>query len=367
MARNLTYLTLEAPRDGQASYTHIHEIIDGLKRRGWDVTLYQPPYVVKPVSPSLLMRLLHALALQWRLWSEYKKGDVIYIRAHYLAFPTVLIASALNVPLVQEVNGPYEDVFVTYPSLNKVKGLMIWMMRTQYRLGNQLIGVTENIAGWLKWESRGKPVVVIPNGANTDLFRPGLPPRNGAPAKYVIFFGGLSAWHGIPAILDALQRPQWPSDVSLVIIGDGPEKARIQEAAKTNPNIKYLGKKNYRDIPSYVGSALCGLVTISNPNGRSNTGLYPLKLFETLACGVPVIVTDFPGQADLVRGGDCGVVIAADDADQIANAVKKFADDPDAAKAMGLRGAEIIKNHHSWDVRAQATHEVLCGVAGYKA
>lgn len=359
----LAYLTLEAARDGQASYTHIHEIITGLQKRGWNVELYQPSYAKKQTSPPLYLRLFYALSTQFSFWLNYRKGTLIYIRAHYLAFPTTIIAKLLRIPVVQEVNGPYEDPFVTYPSLNHVKPLLIWMMKTQYQISNALIGVTENIAGWLRVESGNKPTYVVPNAANTDIFIPNLPKPSEAPQSYVIFFGGLSAWHGIPTILDALKSPLWPSGLSLLVIGDGPEKTRVETAAKSDPRIVYLGRKNYRDMAKYIGSALAGLVTINDPQGRSQTGLCPLKLYETLACGVPAIVTDFPGQADLIRSGNCGLVIPHDNAEELAQAIAKLATNPADAKAMGQRAHALITEGHSWDIRAAQTHDILTNIA----
>lgn len=359
---HLVYLTLEAARDGQASYTHIHEIITGLKKRGWDVKLFQPSYALKSSSPPLYWRMFYALSTQVKFWLSYRRGTLIYIRAHYLAFPTTMIARGFGIPVVQEVNGPYEDPFVTYPSLNRFKTLLIWMMKTQYQTSSSLIGVTENIAGWLRTESGGKPTHVVPNAANTDIFLPGEPKPAQLPDKYVVFHGGLSAWHGIPTILEALKSSLWPSDLSLVVIGDGPEKQRVIEAASNDARIHYLGRKNYRDIAGYIGSALVGLVTISDPQGRSQTGLCPLKLYETLACGVPVIVTDFPGQADLVRTGHCGIVIPHDNAEELARAIQTLASDPVASKLMGDRGGALIKQSHSWDIRAAQTHDILLGV-----
>jgi glycosyltransferase involved in cell wall biosynthesis len=358
----IAYLTLEAARDGQASYTHIHEIIKGLKKRGWEVELFQPPYAEREISPALWMRGLFAILTQIKFWLSYKKGTVIYIRAHYLAFPTTIIAKFFAIPVVQEINGPYEDPFVTYPSLNKVKPFLIWSMRKQYQSSLLLIGVTENITEWAEKESLGRPSYTIPNGANIDLFKPNMPKPSGLPEKYVIFFGGLSRWHGIPTILEALKSPLWPSDLSLVVIGDGAERDRVEEAAKEDQRIVYLGKKPYAQMASYIGSALCGLVVISDPQGRSKTGLCPLKLYETLACGVPCIVSDFPGQADLIRDGNCGVVIAHDNAEELSRAVNNFAFNPADAAMKGQRGATLVAEHHSWDARAEATHEVLLDI-----
>jgi glycosyltransferase involved in cell wall biosynthesis len=363
--RQIFYLTLEAPRNGQASYTHIHEIMRGLERRGWTARLFQPSYAAKAQNPPLIHRVFYALAAQARLWLSYKKGMVIYIRAHYLAFPTAVLARLFNVLIVHEVNGPYEDVFVTYPVLNSVRRPLIWMLRTQYKMASRLIGVTEELSRWLQTESKTtRAVTTIPNGANTDIFKPGLPVPQGLPGQYALFFGGLTGWHGIPAILEALKHPSWPDSTKVVVIGDGPERGAIENAAQGDGRILYLGKKPYQDIPAYAGGALCGLVTISNPGGRSDTGLYPLKLFETLACGVPVIVTDYPGQADLVREGRCGIVIKAADAAEIASAVRNFADNPAQAKEMGQRGADLIQKHHSWDERAGRTHHLLLELMG---
>jgi glycosyltransferase involved in cell wall biosynthesis len=78
-----------------------------------------------------------------------------------------------------------------------------------------------------------------------------------------------------------------------------------------------------------------------------------------LACGVPAIVTDFPGQANLIRNGNCGLVIPHDNAEELARAIKKLADDPASAKAMGQRAHSLIAEGHSWDVRASQTYDIL--------
>jgi glycosyltransferase involved in cell wall biosynthesis len=169
----------------------------------------------------------------------------------------------------------------------------------------------------------------------------------------------LTGWHGIPMILDAFRSQNWPTSVDLVFIGDGPEKPIIEKAASENSRIHYIGKKDYKLIPSYIVGALCGLVPMSSPSGRSDTGLYPLKLFETLACGVPVIVTDFPGQADLVRNGKCGIVIKDGDSEALANAVSEIYANPEDRNRMGENGAKLIRDYHTWDARAAQTHDIL--------
>ena len=93
--------------------------------------------------------------------------------------------------------------------------------------------------------------------------------------------------------------------------------------------VVYLGRVAYRDLPGIVARSLAGLCPMSNLGGRSETGLSPLKLYETLACAVPVVVTDFPGQADLVRECNCGLVIRPESPKALADAVAYLYHHPD--------------------------------------
>ena len=89
------------------------------------------------------------------------------------------------------------------------------------------------------------------------------------------------------------------------------------------------------------------------------TGLYPIKLFETLSSGVPAVVTDFPGMADLVREVEGGVVVPRRDAAALAETVRRLADDPDLVRRLGANGRRAILDAHSWDRRAEATAALL--------
>jgi glycosyltransferase involved in cell wall biosynthesis len=82
-----------------------------------------------------------------------------------------------------------------------------------------------------------------------------------------------------------------------------------------------------------------------------------------MSSGVPIIVTDLPGQADIVSSNRCGLIIQPDDVSAIANAVSKLASDPKEARAMGRRGRRAAVRLYSWDAAAARTHEILDGIA----
>jgi glycosyltransferase involved in cell wall biosynthesis len=113
-----------------------------------------------------------------------------------------------------------------------------------------------------------------------------------------------------------------------------------------------------------IRGAVAALVPTVDPGEVTAYGVTPLKLFETLACGTPVVVSDYKGMAELVRGGRCGLVVPPGDADALAGAVAELAADPQRARALGEAGARLIAAEHSWDARAAETAAIIERVLG---
>jgi glycosyltransferase involved in cell wall biosynthesis len=355
MAVSIHYLCLQATREGQASHAHVREIIKGLERRNWRVMLFEPSYNSKPPGP--FRRLLGFLETQWRLLRS-PRPDILYIRAHFAAWPSALWAHLIGLPTLQEVNGPYEDLFVAWPWTQRMARLFIWLMRSQLRWASAVIAVTPQLAEWVRKEAKHDRVFVVTNGANTDLFHPNAKANIELSYPYVVFFGALAPWQGIRTLLEAAKTKYWPSEVRLVIAGDGAERPHVEKAACYG-QVVYLGSVPYQELPGIVAHSLAGLSPQNALAGRSRTGLLPLKVFETLACGVPVIVTDWPGQANLVRENQCGLVVPPDDPKAIAEAVAYLYYHPKERIMMGKKGRRLVELEYSWDRCAQKISEIL--------
>lgn len=353
----LCYLALDVPHRGQASFIHVHEMVENLRKRGWRLDLYAPAPGSASRRPGMLVRLLDQARVMLRIMAKLGDYDAIYIRAHFLAWPVTFAARRKGLVVVQEVNGPYADVIVSNPWLKPLARAIARLYRSQYRRSDHVLPVTKELADWLRQDGVTRPVTVIPNAANTDLFRP-IPH---APARpFVVFVGGLTFWHGVDLMVGAVRHRSWPAGVELVVIGGGAREADIAAAERAGAPIRWLGIRSNAEIPHLMAGALAGLIPTTNPSGRSSTGVLPLKLYETLACGIPAIVTDLPGQADFVRAGHCGLVVAPNAA-ALAGAVAHLHANPEEARAMGLRGAELISRAHSWAARAADVDAVLGG------
>lgn len=360
----LAYLALEAPVEGQAAHTHVHEMIRGLEGLGWTVERFLAERSGAAAGGSLLTKLRDYASVQRRLLVRLEQVDAVYVRGHFMAWPIVEAAALRRVPVFHEINGVHADVTVTYPWTRRLRPLIERLQRRQYRLAAGLFAVTPGLVAWARAESRGRPAHLVPNAANTALFEVSGPAADlGAP--YVLFVGGLAKWHGIATMLAASREPGWPAGVRLAIAGDGIERDLLarEESDPATP-LLWLRRRPQAEVPALLRGALAALVPIEDPGGRSGTGVLPLKLYESMACGTPVIATELPGQAELVREEDVGIVVPVGDAAALAGAVAALAGDTGLREAFGSRAAAAARARHDWRHRAASVDRLIRAALG---
>jgi glycosyltransferase involved in cell wall biosynthesis len=354
-------ISAEPIRQRQASDTHVNEIVKRLRFDGHDVTLCVTR-VMGPYDRTPLLRRGAAYLIFWfQTLRRLRREQLVYARAHPVNFPVALAAWLMRIPIVHEINGSYYDVAITHSWLAPFMGIITALQRFQYRKANALIAVTHGLARWVRDEAPGVAVETIPNGTNCEIFNPEHIAVRPIDRDYALFFGSVTRWHGIETMIAAVKNEAWPADLDLVVVGEGQLGEMVRQAAKADPKIHAMASVSQETLVGYITGAVLGLVPINSVGGRGRFGLSPLKLYEMLACGLPVIVTDFPGQADLVRSLDAGLVVPPDDPATLARAVAKLRASPPHRERM-RKVAAIIKAEHSWDVRAVEIEKVLARV-----
>lgn len=345
----IAYFSAQAVAEGQDTWAAVMETIRAIEREGWSVDLYCPRYEEGSV-PGFFVRLWRIAAVQLRLAARIKCYDALYVRVHPLAWPIANWARLFGVAVIQESNGSWEDAFMAWPSMRQVAPLVVALQRSQYRHADAIVAVSATLAEWLRKETGRDDVVISPNGANDELFCPDSQRPSGLPERYVVFFGQFAPWQRIDVLLEAATLPEWPEDIDLVLVGDGALRPEVEAAEKNNARIHYLGKLPYVSVPGIVANAVAATVLTYAPE---RAGYSPLKLYEAMACGVPIICSDTPGQAEYVREERSGIVVPPGDALAVAQAVASIAADPVEAQAMGHRGVAAIEEKYSWEARAR--------------
>jgi glycosyltransferase involved in cell wall biosynthesis len=359
----VAYICLQATRQGQASFAHVREILSGLVRLGWACDLFEPAYAGEPTPAKLRTRMLEFGRVQRRVVQAMPGYDVLYVRDHPAVLPAMRAAHRRGIPIVLEVNGIYDELKLAYPWTSALMPLLRWNFLARLRLAGGVIVVTEQMREVLRGFDGSKEITVVPNGADPVRFTPEAAAERIHPSRYVAFVGVLAVWQGIDTILEALRDPAWPDDVDVVIAGSGLEQAKIEAAQVTDSRIVYLGQVPYASVPAILAGSMASLSPKSDLVGLSG-GVSAVKLYESMACGVPVVVSSLPGQGEVVEAHRCGLVVPPSDPRALAEAVARLAADPEEARAMGDRGRRAVVEQHSWAVRAVDTGGVLTRVLG---
>jgi glycosyltransferase involved in cell wall biosynthesis len=184
----------------------------------------------------------------------------------------------------------------------------------------------------------------LSNGVATESFGPDLASDETrdqlAPGKATIaVYAGLHGYaQGLENVLEAAALLRDVDSLSIVLIGDGPEKQALMERARSErlDNVRFLDAAPRERMPSFLSSADIALV----PLKERLFGAVPSKLYEAMGAGLPVVLMTGGEAETIVRESGAGVVVPPGDVPALASAIRRLAEDPEERRAMGARGRD---------------------------
>lgn len=309
--------------------------------------------------PGELRRILYKeeLKLQLKRRFESDPPDFIYERASLYGTAGVLLARELNLPLIIELNAPLalEQSAYRATGLGELAAQAErWMLLRADAVLVVSAPLRDHVISLGIEPSR---LHVIPNGVNVTLFRPGPPDlevrahwglREGPVLGYV---GGLRPWHGVealPMLLDQL-APQYRG-LRLVIVGDGPLRSEMERDLQKlglTRCVVFTGALPHEEVPKLIRQFDVALA----PYPRLDHSFYfsPLKLFEYMACGIPVVAARIGQIAEVVRDGETGLLYPPGELDALAEACERLLADSSLRQRLGQAAVELIHDHYTWD------------------
>ena len=180
----------------------------------------------------------------------------------------------------------------------------------------------------------------------------------------VVFVGNIAPWQGVNILIEsALRLFSEDEKLKFLIVGDGILKRTLvkkAEDSKWREEIIFLGMKPYEEIPFLINIAdICAAPFINERNRK--TGVSPLKIFEYMACGKPVVASRIEGLEFIEREG-AGQLVEPDDAISLAKVLQDLVGNPHKRIEMGQRGLEIAREKFSWDSRALEISKILSAI-----
>jgi colanic acid biosynthesis glycosyl transferase WcaI len=225
--------------------------------------------------------------------------------------------------------------------------------RFLYRKAHRVAVVTEGIGEQVvKTGCPSEHVVILPNGVDTSLFR-----RVDAPAvpeisenEIAFLFAGTHGYaQGLDVILETAELLRDRPDIAIVLMGDGPDKARLQQEASRRKltNVRFLDSRPNGDMPVYYSASRASLVPLRDLSLFRSAR--PSKILPSLACETPVIFCGQGETAELLTRHSCGIVVSPEAPSELAAAIRALANDETRAKELGRNGRLLVEQRYGWE------------------
>jgi len=167
----------------------------------------------------------------------------------------------------------------------------------------------------------------------------------------VCYIGGISESRGIVEIVQAMD---FVSDgVRLQLAGSFFEQKLAEDMRQRSAwkNVDELGWLDRQGVLDCLNSSCAGLVTL-RPEINYIDSL-PVKMFEYMSAGIPVIASDFPLWKEIIEDNKCGICVDPLDPKAIAEAIDSIIKDPDTASQMGQNGRKAVLESYNWNTEEQ--------------
>ena len=348
---------------------HIQEVVRELIRRGHDVTVHTtragrdiPDDLaglevietrIDADDPGARERAQQEVSARIAARIIAGGADLVYER--YSLFSTALaeVAEATGAAGILEVNAPLIEEQRTHRVLVDEEAAAKALAR-QVAAATATVAVSDPVRDWVRERTGSERVHTVPNGVSITRIVP-RPEDIGDPV--VTFVGTLKPWHGVADLLAAaaLAKRPW----KLRIIGDGPERAALEEqAAGLGIEVDFRGAVAPADMPEQLAGSAIGVAPYPDLGGEQQQYFSPLKVYEYLAAGLPVVASAV-GQLPQILG-ELGTLVPPSDPAALAAAIDTLAADPVLRGKLGWRGRVQAEEKHSW---AGAVDRIL-GLAG---
>lgn len=369
---------------------HVQQIVRSLGRLGHDVTVVcanrgmeQGGFAVNAEQvhgPELAMHVDHLFAKADRRERQAmadaeaiedhivalavtKPVQLIYERFSLLSRAGLNAARRLQIPLVVELNAPLREEQLTYRTLVHEDEAEI-VERQVLGGAHRVVAVSDAVAAFAR--SCGAPaerVMVLPNAVDPDHFRPRPRRMPSSEDPFVIgFTGSLKPWHGLEYLLRAMRDLCCVDGerYRLVIVGKGPMQQWIEgfiAGAGIGDHVSMLGWVDYADLPE----AIAGFdVAVAPYPDHQDFYFSPLKVFEYMAMGLPVVASNVGQIQQIVRHQRNGLLVAPESPAAIASAIRALRSDTDLKCRLG-KAARTTSLNNTWSDNARMA---VAGIEG---
>lgn len=298
--------------------------------------------------------------------AEATRAEVVIERYYNFGGEGIAAATERGLPSLLEVNSPVVDHAGSVKGLLDAASLVRPLRRWRERLCREATALVAPLPEIVPDFARAKTVAVS-WGANVEAFSPARRSEEvrrelGVPegAMAAVFSGSFRPWHGVHVLEEAARRLRGRTDIFFLLAGGD----RAGDGAGYRG--RRLGALAYERMPAVLSAADVGVAPYDTARlGQMRLGFYwsPLKVFEYMASGLPVVTIDRPPLGEVVREGREGLFAREADPADLARVLEVLAGDPDLRRRLGQAARARVVERYSWDIHCAQLEGVLRRIA----
>ena len=357
---------------------HVQEVIRSMVRRGAQVELFATRLGGRPSQDLSALAVQRLPRFRGRGVANREKAciaanqplrrglerstsfDILYERYSLWSYAGPEYAREAGLPGLLEVNAPLIEESRDHRSLSD-EAQACRITRRVFSSASHLITVSAELSGYAQQLGAApEKIHLVPNGVNLERFAPVRRGSNGSAPFTVGFVGSLKPWHDLAALVEAFRTlHQSDPGCRLLIVGDGPEGPGLaEELANSEITQAVILKGSVRpgEVPELLG--LMDIAVAPYPD-LSDFYFSPLKVYEYMAAGLPVVTSRIGQLSDLIEDGVSGLLYTPGNPKELGEALLRLRDSEALRRRLGTAARKTVAEEHSWDQRVQSIFAII--------
>ena len=350
--------------------TRLHGIVSHLAELGHSVTILTPRYSkemneFENYAPNITVirypyhGLISGFTLVKKIHKLINSGQYDIVSGHSPlknAFATYLGNRIHHLPFIIVIHYSSQSMELPKQSV-KYK---IWNLIDNFVLNkaDKIVVISDAIKEEL--QKRGispDEIVALPNGVDLDIFSP--QPKsieirekyNLSNKKVILFLGKFQPWEQLDEVVKIFaQVKKRQNDVKLLLVGDGPDRKKIEKTIKEyvlTKDVTITGFVPFSDVPKYY--SVCDVFVMVRPATPQLDKTTPIKPLEAMAMGKVVVSTDVGGMREIIEDGKTGFLVSHS-MDAIVDKTIEVLNNPQLQEEIGANARKYIEENRDWKV-----------------
>jgi glycosyltransferase involved in cell wall biosynthesis len=298
------------------------------------------------------------------------KIDLLYLQHHDFHYGLDLLKKKTNIPILLQIDSIEQWVKQNWGGKLYFKNMINWCEEIEVQAADAILVISETVKNQLTelYDIDQNKIFISPSGVDTDKFNPSIKGED-IRAKYglsntdyVIGYSGLfNLYHGIDTLVKSIPTiVNEIKNVKFLLIGDGQLRPEIDNFVEKN-HLEHLvtitGLVPYKDVPQHL--AACDIL-VSPFNSSANTTFFnsPIKTFEYMAMGKPIVTTNIGELKSICIDSENSIVMDEGSFDSLAQSILRLKQNDELRTKISQNARDFVVKNFSWSNKYDLIMEV---------